>query len=410
MKRWRRIAYAYAILFCVLYLQHYHLEHVLNAQPVYDRHLIVLSASSALQDSARFQTAQKMFSKMHPDVGVEIQVANKDLADLLSSGSQGADLMYGMNLLPEFFDDLRVYDEIMAEMEAHWIDVGAMRDGQGRIFCLPDSASLQRFSSLLFVRDAGALADAGISVPENGFSYAQFRILGERAKQAGYPLLAMDTAAAHILDTFHALCPGASYDSHEFRTALSFWKEMHEAGYVVFAYDVNRTDALLTCSCASAKDPDGNWIERKPAAVFDGQTVPFPTEQGREQAFVPLWAWYMPKDCAQKDLAADLLACLASADAQKELEEGRGGMLLSDMKAYDRWRWWTWQQVSGFYAYPGLDSEGYPHWVGMLEQSAYAPMRHPLRERFAELLPKYLSGEIVSDELVLQMMETEETG
>lgn len=402
MKRWMVIVGVYALAFCALFLQHYRLAHV-EEEEIFEKQVTVISTGALLQDHARFRAAGQMFSKLHPDVGISIAKVNKELSVLLASGDHGADLVYSLNEQPEFFEDLRTYERIMTEMDAHWIDIGAMVDDSGRIFCLPDTFSLQTFSAMLFVRDAGALSEAGIVLPEDGFSYEQFRVLAQQASAGGRALLAMDEGAKHILDTHRALWPDVGYDSPEFRAALAFWKEMSDAGYVVFTKNVNAGDALMTCSCAHTVDPDGNLIDLQPAAVLSGLTVPLPTAQGSPRVFLPVWAWSILKDGAQKELAAELLACLASLDAQEELEDGGGGMVLSDIKAYDRWRRWTWQQVSGFYAYPGLEADGYTRWVGMLEQSAFAPMHHSVRDQFAQLFPLYLRGDISADELIAQM-------
>lgn len=406
MKRWIGLSVWFAAILCGLLVQDWKLQ---QAQQLVDPEyrLVICTGWAGIDVSQRMIAAREMYRRQHPDHAVELLVTAKNMDVFIASGSHGADLVYAnTNTVqrPELYEDLSAYPQIMQPLSAHWIASGAMKDAQGRIVCLPDRASLATFSSLLFARDADAIAQICLYLPEGGVSYDAFRALAQQAKDAGRIFLAIDKYARHIPDAYAALYPDAQgFDTAEFREMLAFWKEMQDSGFVVFADNVDLSGALMTCSCGSVMDTGKHSIDLRPAAILSGDTLYFPSENGNDAVYIPAWAWYMPADGTQKQLAAEMLAYLASPKVQTRLEDGGTGMMLTDMTKYRNWRRWTWQQVRGYTVFPGLNAQGYPRWTALLEDAVQPAWQQDERAAFSALAPQYFAGEISLDELLAQL-------
>jgi len=343
--------------------------------------LVILSTQTDTGDSQRLIAAREMFAEQHPEYDLTLQnVSHEKLLAGIAADDIEADILYlsftqqNDFVQNELYEDLSIYPQITEQLDAHWIDIGAMKDVQGRVFCLPDRIVLDDFSSLLFVSDRDAIEKAGIVLPRNGVSYDEFRVLAQQVKDAGYVFLAIDNSQKHILDTYSVMYPQQNRSTSEMREMLPFWKEMQDAGYVVFTDNVDDAGALLTCACGSIMEVKDHPINLHPMAVTNGDFMYFPNTGGVAKAAVPVWAWFMPRNGSQKDITADFIACMASLDVQTRLEHGsEDGMVLADMKAYGNWQKWTWQQVRGFDAFPGLNVNGYGNWVELMENSTWTP-------------------------------------
>ena len=401
------IAALYIILLGVFSAMHLRTEqeHKYPSQTLHQ--LVILSTQTDTDDSQRMITARTMFTALHPEYDVVLRnVSHDKMLAGIAAGDIEADIVYlsftqqNDFVQNELYEDLSIYPQIAKQLDEHWINIGAMKDIEGRVFCLPDKIILEEFSSLLFVSDRDALAEAGISLPESGVTYDEFRILAQQAKDAGYVFLAMDNSAKHILDTYSVLYPQQNGGTSEMHEMLTFWMEMRDAGYVVFTDDVDDAGALLTCACGSIMDVKEYSISLHPVAVTNGDYMYFPNKGGAAKAAVPMWAWFMPRNGSQKDISADFLACIASLDAQSRLEQGiEGGMVLADIRAYRNWRKWTWQQVRGFDAFPGLNANGYGNWVELMENSMWMPWL-PMNSDQTDLFLGCIIGDAVADKRI----------
>lgn len=397
-------------------LVRYEIEQFLQAAAVKKTELTVAYDWSVFQN----REAVRMFEKMHPDTVVRFKEVDPESFTLSLMAGQNEYAMYaGFGEVISQYDyfglveDLGQYPQIMQSLQ-DWHEVGAMYTYDGRIMMIPyGSVGYQWF----LPTNGEQFAQMGINL--DGMqtpTYEEFAEMAQTARDNGVWLFGDDDSPNFLFYDYLAKHPdyltdGRHFDTEDFRVMMQTWKEWFDSGLMLLVpwdekYTVRPDDMglVLRDDILLVDNGYGFGYELNDFSgyMIENNYVGIPDAQGSGIISSDMIGVCIFSNSAQKELAADFLACFASAETMDEYE-GR-----------DEAQWMYLKDLS-MYTFIGSNPDGqltpeqFERVKQMHQRTRCAPNIFDITNELVGVdIPQYLRGEITLDELVERANERTE--